>query len=207
MAASQLLWASPTSRRTRTPVCVGWTASRPTARRDLPRLALNLPCVPFPLPRRIGSGNSVPFPVRDGLPLFVEGSASATSLSGPARASLALRPARSLACSTQAIAPGLRHGQLPGRNARRATEAYRKLLGRDLHPLVQHNLVAHDEPNSTLVFPCFRSGRRPFVPVLRPPRAALHPPCAGFVPTLCPCASRRANHHGTALETLINSRM
>src|SRR5208337_4225592 len=50
--------------------------------------------MPCPLPRWTGTGASVGcFPVHLGLPRFSGGSASITSLSGPAQASLALRPA------------------------------------------------------------------------------------------------------------------
>jgi len=53
--------------------------------------------VPCPLPRRIETGARVGcFPVPRGLPRISGGSASATSLSRPAQASLALRPAGSL---------------------------------------------------------------------------------------------------------------
>ena len=53
--------------------------------------------VPCPLPRRIETGARVgSFPVPRGLPRISGGSASATSLSRPAQASLALRPAGSL---------------------------------------------------------------------------------------------------------------
>lgn len=53
--------------------------------------------VPCPLPRRIETGARVgSFPVPRGLPRISGGSASATSLSRPAQASLTLRPAGSL---------------------------------------------------------------------------------------------------------------
>jgi hypothetical protein len=53
--------------------------------------------VPCPLPRRIETSARVGcFPVPRGLPRISAGSASATSLSGPAQASLALRPTGSL---------------------------------------------------------------------------------------------------------------
>ncbi len=57
------------------------------------------PNVPCPLPRWIGMGAYVGyFPIPHGLPRQTGGSASTTSLSRPAQASLALRPAGSLSC-------------------------------------------------------------------------------------------------------------
>ena len=75
------------SRSTRRPRrrCVG-------DRSGLSRCAERLPHVPLPLPRRPVRAIRLFSPHRDGLRPFVGGSATATSLSGPARHSLALRP-------------------------------------------------------------------------------------------------------------------
>jgi hypothetical protein len=63
--------------------------------------------VPCPLPRRIVTGASVDcFPIPRGLPLYAVGSASTTSLSRPAQALLALRPAGSLGCPRQPLSQG-----------------------------------------------------------------------------------------------------
>ena len=60
----------------------------------LPRYPHHLSNVPCPLSRRIETGASVgSFPVPRGLPRYCGGSASASTLSRPAQASLALRPA------------------------------------------------------------------------------------------------------------------
>ena len=74
--------------------------------------------VPCPLPRRIETGARVGcFPVPRGLPRISGGSASATSLSRPAQASLALRPAGSLNRPKAAFVARLRRGRLPSRAA------------------------------------------------------------------------------------------
>ena len=71
--------------------------------------------VPCPLPRRIETGARVgAFPVPRGLPRISGGSASATSLSRPAQASLALRPAGS-PCLAAAPTPRFRALALLGR--------------------------------------------------------------------------------------------
>src|SRR5580693_5353123 len=65
---------------------------------------------------RTGACRFLPCP--RGLPRLTGGSASTTSLSRPAQASLALRPARSLARLKADFCPRLRSGQLPDRPAR-----------------------------------------------------------------------------------------
>jgi hypothetical protein len=78
--------------------------------------------IPFPAcrahypggPVRCLSVSSLP----RGLPRITGGSASTTSLSRPAQASLALRPARSQPAQRRAPVPRLRSGQLPDRTAR-----------------------------------------------------------------------------------------
>ena len=70
---------------------------KPRAERASPDDPHHPSSVPCPLPRRIETGARVgSFPVPRGLPRISGGSASATSLSRPAQASLALRPAGSL---------------------------------------------------------------------------------------------------------------
>ena len=60
---------------------------------DYPKHPSDVPC---PLPRWIRMGARIGcFPIPRGLPRYSGGSASTTSLSGPAQASLALRPTRS----------------------------------------------------------------------------------------------------------------
>jgi len=78
--------------------------------------------IPFPAcrahypggPARCLSVSSLP----RGLPRITGGSASTTSLSRPAQASLALQPARSQPAQRRTIVPRLRSGQLPDRTAR-----------------------------------------------------------------------------------------
>jgi hypothetical protein len=70
---------------------------KPRAERASPDDPHHPSSVPCPLPRRIETGaRAGSFPVPRGLPRISGGSASATSLSRPAQASLALRPAGSL---------------------------------------------------------------------------------------------------------------
>jgi hypothetical protein len=63
---------------------------------DLPHFTDHLPDVPCPLPRWIERVYVSILPRPHGLPRYAGGSASTTSLSRPAQASLALRPARLL---------------------------------------------------------------------------------------------------------------
>ncbi len=71
--------------------------ARPSSPPDLPRLPVSLFQRAVPTTRRTRTGAHVGcFPVPRGLPLISGGSASATSLSRPAQASLELRPVGSL---------------------------------------------------------------------------------------------------------------
>src|SRR3954468_561259 len=72
---------------------------------------------------------SVASPSHAGLPRYSGGSASITSLSRPARASLALRPARLLNRPTAAFVTRLRPSRLPGRAARQLPEPTDNSLG------------------------------------------------------------------------------
>jgi len=85
---------------------------------DLPQLprSPSLHAVPSTPADRIGACRFLPH--SHGLPRLTGGSASTTSLSRPAQASLALRPARSLARPMADFVPRLRPGQLPNRSAR-----------------------------------------------------------------------------------------
>jgi hypothetical protein len=72
--------------------------------------------VPCPLPRRIATGARVGcFPVARGLPRFSAGSASATSLSRPAQASLALRPVGLLNRPRRPLSQGFSPAGYPAR--------------------------------------------------------------------------------------------
>jgi hypothetical protein len=71
----------------------------------------------------------------DGLRLMRGDSALAFNLSGPAQASLALRPAHLLARPRADLCPRGFDGSVTLAIARVATKAYRHLLGPDLHRL------------------------------------------------------------------------
>ena len=74
----------------------------------------HLPNVPCPLPRWIGTGASVGcFPIPRGLPQQTGGSASMISLSRPAQASLALRPAGSLSRPRRPLSRGFETASCP----------------------------------------------------------------------------------------------
>ncbi len=96
-------------------------------RRDLrpervsPDYPNHLACVPCPLPRRTRTGAHVGcFPVPRGLPHLTDGSASATSLSRPAQASLALRPASLLAHPRWTLSQGFDPAGYPTKPLARA---------------------------------------------------------------------------------------
>ena len=100
--------------------CLPWHwDSSPQARRispDYPHHLSNVPCL---LPRWTETGAHVGcFPIRLGLPRTAVGSASTSSLSRPAQASRALRPAGSLSRPMATFVTRLRSGQLPSRTAR-----------------------------------------------------------------------------------------
>ena len=104
------------SRRSRRPK----SASRPlpSPRRGSPVCPHHLSDVPCPIPRWTATGASAGYlPVARGLPRSIGGSASTTSLSRPAQASLALRPAGLLSRPMATFVTRLRPGQLPNRTA------------------------------------------------------------------------------------------
>ena len=115
----------------------------PSPATGLPRLPYHLPCVPCPLPRRTGTGAFVGYsPVPRGLPLISGGSASTSSLSRPAQASLAFGPqGRSTAqgglCHRASVPPVTRQDRLS------ATRSNRQLSGWILPPLVLRAVGAH----------------------------------------------------------------
>src|ERR1017187_8627533 len=82
-------------------------------RRISPNDLDHLSYMPCSLPRRIEQVRVGFLPCPRGLPHLLVGSASTTSLSRPAQASLALRPARLLARLTRAFVPRLQPSQLP----------------------------------------------------------------------------------------------
>ena len=108
-----------------------------------PDYPYHLPCVPCPLPRRTGTGACVGYsPVPRGLPLISGGSASTSSLSRPAQASLAFGPqGRSTAqgglCHRASVPPVARQDRLS------ATRSNRQLSGWIPPPLVLRAVGAH----------------------------------------------------------------
>src|SRR5947209_13762728 len=75
----------------------------------------HLLCMPCSLPRRIGTGACWFLPCPRGLPRFSGGSASTSSLSRPAQASLTLRPAQLLTHHTWALSRGFARASFPAR--------------------------------------------------------------------------------------------
>ena len=100
--ASSVLRASPPPCRPSLPLA-GSRSPRARHRQGFPCCyAFHLPCMPAPIPRRKPAGAFVAlFPA--GLPPITGGSASALSVSRPARRSLAFRPAWSLSHPSAAL--------------------------------------------------------------------------------------------------------
>ena len=99
--------------------------------------------MPCPLPRRIETGASVDcFPIPRGLPRITGGSASATYLSRPARASHALRPAGSLNRPRRPLSRGSNAASYPATSLA-SYQSNRQLSGWNLPPLVVRALGAH----------------------------------------------------------------
>ncbi len=102
-----------------------------------------LTSVPCPLPRRIETGAHVDcFPIPRGLPRYPGGSASATSLSRPAQASLALRPTGSLNRTTRPLSQGSGPSSYP-HEPLAGYQINRQLSGWNLPPLVLRVVGAH----------------------------------------------------------------
>ena len=96
----------------------------------------HLPNVPCPLPRWIGAGAYVGcFPIPRGLPRQTGGSASTSSLSRPAQASLALRPAGSLDRPRRPLSRGFETASYPTAPLV-SYQINRQLSGWHLPPLV-----------------------------------------------------------------------
>jgi hypothetical protein len=109
---------------------------------DDPDHPSNMPC---PLPRRIETGASVDcFPISRGLPRITGGSASATYLSRPARASLALRPAGLLNRPRRPLSRGSNATSYPATSLA-SYQSNRQLSGWNLPPLVFRAVGAHVE--------------------------------------------------------------
>ena len=102
-----------------------------------------LTSVPCPLPRRIETGACVDcFPIPRGLPRYSGGSASATSLSRPAQASLALRPTGSLNRPRRPLSQGSGPSGCPNEPLA-SYQINRQLSGWNLPPLVLRAVGAH----------------------------------------------------------------
>ncbi len=103
----------------------------------------HLPNVPCTLPRWIGTGAYVGcFPIPRGLPRQTGGSASTISLSGPAQASLALRPAGSLDRPRRPLSRGFETASYPTAPLV-SYQINRQLSGWHLPPLVFRAFGAH----------------------------------------------------------------
>jgi DNA invertase Pin-like site-specific DNA recombinase len=102
-----------------------------------------LTSVPCPLPRRIETGACADcFPIPRGLPRYSGGSASATSLSRPAQASLALRPTGSLNRPRRPLSQGSGPSSYP-HEPLASYQINRQLSGWNLPPLVLRAVGAH----------------------------------------------------------------
>ena len=103
------------------------------------------PGVPCPLPRWTAAGASVGcFPTACSLPRFPAGSASTTSLSRPAQASLALRPVGSLSRPRRPLSRGFDPPGCPDKPLV-SYQINRQLPGWNLPPLVTRAVWAHWE--------------------------------------------------------------
>ena len=129
--------ASPSETASRArPSCLGGSPS-------YPRHPSGVPC---PLPRWTAAGASVGcFPATCSLPRNSGGSASTTSLSRPAQASLALRPVGSLNRPRRPLSRGF---DPPGRPDRPLVsyQINRQLSGWNLPPRVARAIWAHSSP-------------------------------------------------------------
>ena len=106
---------------------------------NYPDHPLHMPCS---LPRRIGTGAYRFLPCPHGLPPISAGSASATSLSRPAQASLTLRPAQLLTGLKPALSQGFDPAGYPTEPLV-SYQSYRLLSGWNLPPLVLHAFGTH----------------------------------------------------------------
>ena len=107
--------------------------------------------VPCPLPRWTAAGASVGcFPATCSLPRNSGGSASTTSLSRPAQASLALRPVGSLSRPRRPLSRGFDPSGCPDRPLV-SYQINRQLSGWNLPPLVARAIWAHVESRTGAV--------------------------------------------------------
>ena len=102
----------------------------------------HLPCMLCSLPRWTGTGACWFLPCPHGLPRFSGGSASTTSLSRPAQASHALRPARLLTHHSWALSRGSTLTSFPARTLA-SYQINQHLFEWVLPPLVIHAFGAH----------------------------------------------------------------
>ena len=109
----------------------------------LPRYPHHLCDVPCPLPRRTGRRLSTPSTVRAAFP-DPGGSASATALSRPAQASLALWPTASLGRPRRPLSRGFDPASVPA-TPLVSFRSYRLLSGWNPPPQVIRALVAHQD--------------------------------------------------------------
>src|SRR6266853_30174 len=120
---------------------------RPPPAPDLPQLlrSSSLHAVPSTPADRTGACRFLPH--SRGLPRLTGGSASTTSLSRPAQASLALRPARSQPAQRRTLCPeaSTRPVTQPDRSV--ATMSNRQLHRWNLLPLTICAIGAHSQPN------------------------------------------------------------
>jgi hypothetical protein len=107
-----------------------------------PRYPDHLPDVPCPLPRRIERVRVSILPRPRGLPRFAGGSASTTSLSRPAQASLTLRPARLLNRPRRPLSRGFDPASYPTKPLV-SYQTYRLLSGWILPPPVIRAFAGH----------------------------------------------------------------
>ena len=139
--ASAVLWPCPTPAWT---IAMAMSEARPPSPRVSPNYPTHPSNMPCPLPRWTRTGASVGcFPVPRGLPRYSGGSASMTSLSRPAQASLALRPAGLLNRPKAAFVTRLRPDRLPDQAARQLPGLTDNCLGGSSLPLVNRAVGEH----------------------------------------------------------------
>jgi hypothetical protein len=140
LPASKVLWAPPTPVRA-TP----FRHVRSAPRSHRPPVLRTPPCTHAAPIIPVGhQAWSIASTWHFGLPRFWDGSAPTSVLSGPAQASLALRPAHSLDLLSGAFFFGASAQAVAHLHRPMASEVHRQFLGRDFHPLV--NVHPHGAP-------------------------------------------------------------
>ena len=168
-AAQRTLWAPPTPGARHAPClpCVFGLPTPRAARSPMLRIVLCTHAAPnTPVDRWRALVDSLAH-LLDGFPRIWDGSASTTPLSGPAQASLALRPACLLDLLSGPLSQGfaVAVARLPS-SGFSAPDSYRgvstELLGRDFHPLERCTFMAHPDLRtwSDYVVIHFQSARR-----------------------------------------------